>query len=72
MKRKPTIKARAEPALRWLATYIDDLLLICGGVCFVLAARLQFGVAAALAAAGCCLTAYAVVIARAKRGGGSK
>lgn len=72
MKRKQTIKTRAEPALRWLATYIDDLLLLGGGVCFVWAAALQFGAAAALATAGCCLTAYAVVIARAKRGGGSK
>ena len=72
MQKKTSVKSRAQPVARWLATYIDDLLLLGGGVCFVAAAQMQFGVAAALAVAGCCLTAYAVVIARAKRGGERK
>ena len=72
MEKKKTILARAAPALQWLATYIDDLLMLGAGVCFVAAAAEQFGRPAALAAAGCCMAIYAVVIARAKRGGNSK
>ena len=64
--------ARREKARKWIATYIEDLFLLCGGVCFVTAAGIRFGAAGGFAAAGACLTAYAVVIARAKRGGGRK
>ena len=72
-EKKTTIWSRAAPVLRrWLVTYIEDMLLLCGGACFVAAAGLQFGLAAALAVAGLCLSVYAVVIARAKRGGDRK
>lgn len=62
-------KARAEILRVWLITYIDDLLMLASGFCFVAAAAERFGRPAALATAGVCLAVYAVVIARAKRGG---
>lgn len=52
---------------RTISLYIDDLLLLGGGVCFVRAAYLWIGDAAAYASAGVCLTAYAMVIARSRR-----
>lgn len=56
---------------RGLALYLDDLLLLAGGGCFVRAAWETWGRPAALAVAGTCLVAYALVIARA-RGGGNR
>nr|DAE15039.1 MAG TPA: Protein of unknown function (DUF1056) [Siphoviridae sp. cty3u30]DAL07477.1 MAG TPA: Protein of unknown function (DUF1056) [Caudoviricetes sp.] len=53
--------------LQTVSLYIDDLLLLGGGACFIRAAYLWLGDAAAYAAAGMCLTAYAVVIARSRR-----
>lgn len=58
-------------ALLTMGKYLDDLLLICGGICFVAAADRLIGGAWALVVAGVCLVAYAVVIARSRRGGGS-
>ncbi len=58
-------------AVNMLGLYLDDLLLLSGGVCFVQAAFDLGGQPAALITAGSCLTAYAVVIAR-SRGGGSR
>ncbi|OUN05507.1 hypothetical protein B5G43_12540 [Flavonifractor sp. An92] len=55
---------------RALALYLDDLLLLAGGVCFVRAALDLGGRPAALAVAGVCLTAYAVLVARSRGGGG--
>ena len=49
--------------------YLDDLLLLAGGACFVRAAWELGGRPAALLVAGGCLVAYAVVIAKARRGG---
>jgi hypothetical protein len=72
MEQKKTILARAAPLREWLITYIDDLLTLGSGICFVAAAAEQFGRPAAMATAGACLAVYAVVIARAKRGGRSK
>ena len=54
-----------------LALYLDDLLLLAGGGCFVRAAWEAWGRPAALAVAGVCLVAYALVIAR-SRGGRSR
>ena len=54
---------------RALALYLDDLLLLAGGGCFVRAALDLGGRPAALAVAGVCLIAYAVVVARSRRGG---
>ena len=53
-----------------LALYLDDLLLLAGGACFVRAAWELGGRPAALLVAGGCLVAYALVIARARGGGG--
>lgn len=52
-----------------LGLYLDDLLLLAGGGCFVRAALDLGGRPAALATAGVCLTAYAVVVARSRGGG---
>lgn len=54
---------------RLLGTYLEDLLAVAGGVCFVASAAVGLGGAAALATAGVCLTAYAVAVARAARKG---
>ena len=59
-----------KAAGRRLALYLDDLLLLAGGACFARAAWELGGRPAALLVAGGCLVAYAVVIARARRGGG--
>ena len=68
-----TIWSRAAPAIRkvvrTLVLYMDDLLLIGAGTCFILGAQEAFGKAAALAVSGVWLSLYAVVIARARRGG---
>lgn len=50
-----------------LAVYLDDLLLIAGGVCFVAAAAC-YGRAQALGVAGACLIAYGRLVARASLG----
>ena len=57
---------------RGLALYIDDLLLLAAGACFVSAARDLAGGPGALIVAGICLTGYALVIARSRRGGGDR
>ena len=54
-----------------LALYLDDLLMVAGGGCFVRAAWEEWGRPAALAVAGVCLVAYAVVVARARGGDGA-
>ncbi len=53
---------------RGLALYLDDLLMLAGGWCFVQAAWETWGRPAALAVAGACLVAYAVMVARARGG----
>ena len=53
-----------------LGTYLDDLLLLAAGMCFVLAALELLGRPWALVTAGVCLAVYAVVVARSRRGGG--
>lgn len=58
---------RLKKCLRALALYLDDLLLLAAGICFVRAACLFCGRAAAYAAAGVCLTIYALVIAQSRR-----
>ena len=54
-----------------LALYLDGLLHLAGGGCFVRAAWEAWGRPAALAVAGVCLVAYALVIARSRGGGGA-
>ena len=49
-----------KAAGRRLALYLDDLLLLAGGACFVRAASILGGRPAALLVAGGCLVAYAV------------
>ena len=65
------LKKRLKQLGGVLALYLDDLLLLAGGGCFVRAAWEAWGQPAALAVAGVCLAAYAVVIAR-SRGGGKR
>lgn len=55
--------------LQVLVLYLDDLLLIGGGCCFVTAAWECAGRPAGLAVAGACLCIGALVIARSRRGG---
>ena len=65
------MRKRLKQLGRVLVLYLDDLLLVAGGCCFVRAALDAWGRPAALAVAGVCLVAYAVVIAR-SRGGGKR
>lgn len=62
------VKEKLSRAGRITALYLDDLLLLAGGGCFVQAALDVGGRPAALAVAGVCLTVYAMVVARARRG----
>lgn len=55
-----------KKALALLGLYLDDLLMVCGGVCFI-AAALRWGAAAGLAMAGGCLILLSVLVARAGR-----
>ena len=70
-KRIRTFWTRARPLLPvlagWLGLYLDDLLMVSGGVCFVSAAALRWGAAAGLATAGGCLVLFSVLVARAGR-----
>lgn len=72
-EKRRNIWSRAAPAIRKavqaLVLYLDDLLLLGAGACFILGAREAFGRAAALAVSGVWLSLYAIVIARARRGG---
>ena len=63
------LKEKLGRAVRTLGLYLDDLLLLAGGGCFVRAALDLGGRPAALVTAGVCLTAYAVVGARSRGGG---
>ena len=63
------MKEKLGRAVRALGLYLDDLLLLAGGGCFVRAALDLGGRPAALVTAGVCLTAYAVVVARSRGGG---
>lgn len=63
------MKERLKKLGGTLALYLDDLLLLAAGGCFVAAAWEAWGRPAALAAAGVCLAAYALIIARSRGGG---
>lgn len=63
------LKEKLGRAVRAVGLYLDDLLLLAGGGCFVRAALDLGGRPAALVTAGVCLTAYAVVVARSRGGG---
>lgn len=58
---------RRKKMLALLGLYLDDLLLVSGGVCFTVAAALRWGAAEALAVCGGCLVAFSVLIAKAGR-----
>jgi hypothetical protein len=53
-----------------LGLYLDDILLLLAGICFVVAAAVQFGGVAALTVAGAWMTLCAYVVARANGGVG--
>jgi hypothetical protein len=57
-----------KKALRVLGKYLDDLLALAAGTCFITAAAMWFDLPAALAVAGVCLAIYAVAVARSKGG----
>ena len=54
------------PAL--LGLYLDDLLMMAAGVCFIASAATAFGLSAALAVAGVCLLCYGVLVGRTRNG----
>lgn len=58
-QRKERHQAMRKRAASVLGVYLDDILAVCGAVCFV--------AAAALATAGVCLTACSAAVARAAR-----
>lgn len=67
-RRDPEQRAeRRRKVLAVLGLYLDDLLLVSGGVCFVAAAALRWGAPAGLAAAGGFLILFSVLAARAGR-----
>lgn len=66
----PAVRKAVRRGLGLIGLYLDDLLFLAAGVCFVRAAGRQWGETAALAVTGVCCLAYAVVIARSRRGGG--
>lgn len=61
-----------KAVVKALGLYLDDLLMLAGGICFVRAAGQRWGETGALAVAGICLVAYALVIARSRQGGGGR
>lgn len=63
------IKEKLARLLRVLVLYMDDLLLIGGGCCFVRAAWEALGRPAGMAVAGVCLCTFALVIAKSRKGG---
>ena len=65
----PVLAQVIRAVIGYLGLYLDDLLLIAGGGCFVQAAFDLGGRPAALATAGVCLAVYAVVVARSRGGG---
>lgn len=66
-ERKLRRQTRRNALLKTLGIYLDDLLLIGGGACFIAGAALKWGAAEALGVAGMSLVAYAVIVARAGR-----
>lgn len=57
-----------QRALLFLGLYLDDLLFLAGSACFVRAADGLAGRDWAIAVAGVCLVAYAIVVARSRGG----
>lgn len=67
----PVTMAVIRTVGRWLGAYLDDLLLLASGGCFVSAANGLLGGEWAKVMAGVVLLLYAVIVARARRGGGN-
>jgi len=67
-KKSPEERAeRRKKRLALLGLYLDDLLMLSGGVCFTAAAALRWGAAGGLAVCGGCLMVFSVLVARAGR-----
>lgn len=66
-ERKARRLERRNALLKTLGAYLDDMLLLGGGACFIAGAALKWGAAEALGVAGMSLVAYAVIVARAGR-----
>lgn len=67
----PVVAAAIRTVGRWLGMYLDDLLLLAASGCFVSAVNGLLGGEWAKVMAGVALLLYAVIVARAKKGGGS-
>lgn len=61
------MRKRLKTLLAGLVLYLDDALFLGGCVCFVRAAQMRFGEAAAVATAGTCLVVWALLIARSRK-----
>lgn len=64
MKQKNIFLARV---VQLLGLYLEDLLMVVGGVCLSVAAALRWGTAAGLAAAGAFLIVCSILVARSGR-----
>lgn len=64
-----TQRVTVRGVLKAVAMYLDDLLMLAAGGCFVAATYELAGAGWAKAVAGACLLGYAMVVARAKREG---
>lgn len=62
---------RVTPAvvLKVISTYLDDLLALASGICFVASAYELAGAGWAKATAGVCLLFFSIMVARAKEDG---
>lgn len=66
----PVVKKTFWNLVQIVGLYLDDLLLVAGGICVICGVHELAGRPWALLTAGAWLTAYAVVVARSRRGGG--
>lgn len=69
VRRKFSMMAFMCWLLPLLGLYLDDLLIVAAGICFVSASAIAFGLAPALAVAGLCLLGYSFVVARSRERG---
>lgn len=64
MKKHSTFWSRL---VQLLGLYLEDLLLLAGGICLTAAAAVRWGLSAGLAAAGICLIVLSVLVVRSGR-----
>lgn len=64
-----TVRMKIQRLLKVVLLYLDDLLALSAGGCFVAAAYDLFGPGLAKAVAGVCFLGYAIVVAKARKEG---